>query len=430
MESEETYRELLYSFASFLAVFFPVAITMILTGLTVVYINDGTNGDGAGDVATLPTVRDESAESSSAGKASAAALNALVIVGIITGVTFLMVLLYKFNCYRILFGWLMLSTCSLLVLTTSYPVQVAFLVYNVPFDAVTFWLFFYNFGICGVLAIFYQQGMYPLVGQFYLVTVSVVMAWVLLRVLPEYTSWALLVLLALYDLCAVLTPCGPLNLLIGIASEKEERGNTNELPGLLYEARVRHHDDLERPPRPARRRPDANEAAGVAPLGGIMFMANASPPGPQRTASIEFESQRDLSNEDGPPTSSRQDADSEREASPPRAPRPAAPLTPADLLERDSEAFADRNSIKLGLGDFVFYSVLVGRAALQGFSTFAAVFITVFAGLAGTLLLLAVYQRALPALPISILFGVPLFFLCELLVSPMTVSLALEYRGI
>jgi len=34
-------------------------------------------------------------------------------------------------------------------------------------------------------------------------------------------------------------------------------------------------------------------------------------------------------------------------------------------------------SIKLGLGDFVFYSVLVSRAALFGFATFAACFVAV-----------------------------------------------------
>mmetsp|Transcript_6718 Transcript_6718/g.13515 ORF Transcript_6718/g.13515 Transcript_6718/m.13515 type:complete len:499 (-) Transcript_6718:375-1871(-) len=422
-ESEESYLELLYSFGSFRAIFFPVAITMIATALTVVYINDGSNGNGEGGLTTLPTVRDESDETSSAGKISAAALNALVIVAIITAATFLMVILYKFNCYRLLVAWLMLSTCLLLVLTTSYPVQIAFLVYNVPFDSITFWIFFYNFGICGVLAIFYQKGMHPIVGQFYLVAVSVVMAWVLLRVLPEYTSWALLVLLALYDLCAVLTPCGPLNLLIGIANEKEDRGETRgDLPGLLYEARVHREGRMERSSDPRSARRASNQATSIAPLAGIMFMADTN-----TTMTNHRMTSMDMGEES-----------SDNESEPPQRPQPSRPAhlqeqprqDPMDYVESEAERFADRHSIKLGLGDFVFYSVLCGRAALQGFSTFAAIFVTVFAGLAGTLVLLAMYQRALPALPISILIGVPLYFVCELLITPMTETLELDYEGI
>jgi len=58
------------------------------------------------------------------------------------------------------------------------------------------------------------------------------MAWILTK-LPEYTSWALLIALALYDLCAVLSPCGPLKALINLAQERQD-----PIPGLLYEANV------------------------------------------------------------------------------------------------------------------------------------------------------------------------------------------------
>lgn len=43
---------------------------------------------------------------------------------------------------------------------------------------------------------------------------------------------------------------------------------------------------------------------------------------------------------------------------------------------RAALACADK-TIKLGLGDFIFYSVLVGRAAIYDFSTFAATFICI-----------------------------------------------------
>ena len=49
-----------------------------------------------------------------------------------------------------------------------------------------------------------------------------------------------------------------------------------------------------------------------------------------------------------------------------------------------------------GLGDFVFYSVLVSKAALYGFTAWAACVVVIVFGLGATLVLLAVYRMALP----------------------------------
>ena len=77
--------------------------------------------------------------------------------------------------------------------------------------------------------------------------------------------------------------------------------------------------------------------------------------------------------------------------------------------------------MKLGLGDFIFYSVLVGRAALYDFMTVYASFIGVIAGLGITLLLLAIMHRALPALPVSIALGIVFYFLTRLVLEPFVV---------
>lgn len=55
----------------------------------------------------------------------------------------------------------------------------------------------------------------------------------------QWTSWVLLVALALYDLCAVLTPCGPLKALVKLAQARPEQ----PIPGLLYEAEVSESGD-------------------------------------------------------------------------------------------------------------------------------------------------------------------------------------------
>lgn len=71
------------------------------------------------------------------------------------------------------------------------------------------------------------------------------------------TQWTTIVfcfMFAVYDLCAVLTPCGPLKCLIGLIQEKQA-----PLPGLLYEADVR--DGVTNQPRQNAAAPVAAAAA-------------------------------------------------------------------------------------------------------------------------------------------------------------------------
>lgn len=89
----------------------------------------------------------------------------------------------------------------------------------------------------------------------------------------------------------------------------------------------------------------------------------------------------------------------------------------------DSEQYLP-DAIKLGLGDFIFYSVLVGRAAMYDMLTAIVSYIAVMAGLGTTLLLLALHKKALPALPISIGLGVVFYVLARLLLEPFVLNLS------
>jgi presenilin 1 len=83
----------------------------------------------------------------------------------------------------------------------------------------------------------------------------------------------------------------------------------------------------------------------------------------------------------------------------------------------------EQRSIKLGLGDFVFYSVLVGRAALYDIITVFVCFIAIVTGLFMTLLLLSIFRKALPALPFSIALGAMFYFLSRVYLVPFVIAL-------
>ena len=206
--------------------------------------------------------------------------------------------------------------------TGSTLVARACIVYKIPLDIVTLYFVMGNFAVGGIVCMFWPYGMPQVAAQWYAIATAVIMAFNLSTQLPGWSAWTALVALAVWDLFAVLSPCGPLKWLITLVQKRKD-----PLPGLLYTAHVK-------------------EEEGVAP------------------------------------------------------------------------------PIKLGLGDLVFYSVLVAQAAQYDFCTAVACFIAILAGLCAPLALLVLTGRALPALPISIMLGVVFFFTTRMVVTPMVAGLA------
>ncbi len=241
-------NELMYSAHSFHVISLPVSVTMILAALAVTYVNTPeTIAQGAALMSQAYHVWKVDAENDSTSKQLALDFaNGLVIVTVIGTMTFGIVLLYKYRCMKVLIGYMMFSSMTLLGVLGAELFNIAIEKYRIPIDWFSFVFGIYNFAVVGVTAIFYATGIPTYVTQAYLICSSVIISWQLSH-FDTISTWTLLIMLGLYDLCAVLTPCGPLRALVNLMSDED----SPEMPGLLYEATI--PEGLKRPVMSGRR---------------------------------------------------------------------------------------------------------------------------------------------------------------------------------
>lgn len=205
---------------------------MVLSAVSVIYIRtpESTAAASAG-LSNTYEVAQGSANDSTATQLGNSVANGLVIVSVICAMTFVIVLLYKYRCMKCLIGYMIVSSGLLLGFLASQMFQVAIARYQLEIDKFSFYFTMYNFAIVGVVSIFATRVVPVYINQAYLIITSVIVAWELSNFDP-WTAWVLLILLALYDLFAVLTPCGPLKALVNLM----QREDAPNMPGLLYEA--------------------------------------------------------------------------------------------------------------------------------------------------------------------------------------------------
>jgi len=421
-------------------------------------------------------------------------------------------------------GYMCLASTVLLGFLGGQMFYVAINKYQLAIDNISFYFTMYNFAVVGTLAVFYEKGIPKYINQAYLIATSVIVAWQL-SYFNDWMAWALLIMLALYDLFAVLTPCGPLKALVNLM----QKDDAPEMPGLLYEAQL--PEGATRPGRRVRKnRADQNgnptEAEDERAINATYNLhVSSAISGVSENGVVESTTPHST-NENLPRVPSRQHRKKQsthriNNTTPSAASSPnntdqisnTSSSTPTEdsahvkafvplaiakvyklplispgvlseiisietsrtayleqqfspvelstdvevkfprgggriettynnksepryvvynkdgeikrtlLVNKDGKvmeeisgedgdsAMAQDNTIKLGLGDFIFYSVLVSKAAEYGFAAFVACFLSILTGLGGTLVLLAVYHHALPALPISIFLAVVFYLL-------------------
>jgi presenilin 1 len=369
---DDSYNQ--FSPSSFTSVIFPVFITMTLSALSVSILANQQDsiaiGEGFKQTYVKPAVGEGTGENGDYTFLQTVTF-AVLFIGVMTAMTFLIVLVLYFKCYRVMFAYLLFAYSATLGFTGFLFVNSLFGdVFGIPIDLVSLIFIMYNFAIGGCLAIFWRGNLIKPIKKvftdFYLVAISILMAYIfsqLSQIGGEVIIWSILVALACYDLCAVLSPCGPLRLLLKVVSNDKDGKAGDQLSGLLFEA-----------------------GDGNIPLIDVNIKNNNQ--------------EQQL-----------KDATREKDTS---ASTVASTQTTVPIINNNNAAnHSDNGSkipsrkprpIRLGLGDFIFYSVLVSTAGHFGGYTAAFVCIlTILIGLGSTLMLLIVAKKALPALPIPIL---------------------------
>uniref|UniRef100_A0A8C7FS50 Presenilin-2 n=1 Tax=Oncorhynchus kisutch TaxID=8019 RepID=A0A8C7FS50_ONCKI len=267
----------------------------------------------------------------------------MVVVATIKSV---MVMLYKYRCYKFIHGWLILSSLMLLFWFSFMYLGEVFKTYNMAMNYPTV---AWNFEAVGMICIHWKG---PLqLQQAYLIAL---LALVFIKYLPEWSAWVILGAISVYDLFAVLCPKGPLRMLVETAQERNEP----TFPALMHDSNT-----------------------------------------------IKFADDNSGHNSDHDERAYREEV--------------------RDLAVWGQDNNLSLNMIKtkemivLGLGDFIFYSVLVGKAAATGgdWNTTLVCFVSI--------LIVSVTARP-RAVPVAVLLGLGgvFYFSTDNLVRPFMDNLA------
>ncbi|CAG8720630.1 13586_t:CDS:10, partial [Dentiscutata erythropus] len=288
-----------------------------------------------------------SSGSSSSSDSSSSITSSIYTAGLLIGqiiVATVVIILVGFFMFVVLFP---LGFMSYLLVSNIISI------FSIPLDYISLIFALWNFTAVGLVSVFWKGPL--LLQQAYLTIMSSLMAFSLTG-LSSWTTWILLGLLAIWDLIAVLCPFGPLRLLVE-QSKKDER----EIPALLYSVNAVW---LMATPKLSNQIPGTSSTSPLIQVhtdsspSSLISSINSSsttntsttPPGEDIPLSENLRHNIYNRNEVG----AHNDTDVNNSSN---------SLNANGNISDDTDDDEDeRNGLKLGLGDFVFYSVLVAQA--------------------------------------------------------------------
>lgn len=138
-------------------------------------------------------------------------INSLYMLSVIIAATLLFVFLFRFRLRRVLIGILATFFAFVIGGCPGYLMYRALERWPAVLDWLTLVLPAYNFAVVGTVAIYWEDA-FPQWHRFrneLLLLVAVALTWPFCC-FAEWTVWTFLLVMVIWDLFAVLTPCGPL----------------------------------------------------------------------------------------------------------------------------------------------------------------------------------------------------------------------------
>lgn len=347
----------------------------------------------------------------------------VALVSLVVLITLVILLIFYMKWHKCMDYYFRLPALLILgLITPAYFKVISSTVNFLTLDLITFVLLTWNFTALGMMSIFGCYAAAPLsLQQFYLIHNSAILSVVLITSLPTGALYLLLIFLVIWDLFAVLAPIGPLQMIIKLA----EREGVIDMPGLVYTTVARQTDEFVH---------SATTSKAVYD--------------PTCIKSTQLNNDRDLEDE-----STVIEAKAEHSDGLGQIKRQAAQaVARADAVRTTSESLRthkgslvpsaggtenqscrcgdsiDEHGVNVGLGDFIFFSMLVGMNS-QGrlnndYYATLATFEAILVGLVITLAILATTRQVVPALPVSIGLGLAVVPLIRVFAAPFSNSLA------